>query len=75
VAKQRRPTQCVRAEPGGRTTRWLPPTVELARYALRTAIADSEEQARHVRAIRAQQTEAFQTFAAGFQRCVGPLPE
>ncbi len=43
--------------------------------ALRTAIADSEEQARHVRAVRAQQTEAFQAFAAGFQNRVGPLPE
>lgn len=49
-------------------------TEELA-DALRTAIADSEEQARHVRAVRAQQTRAFQAFAAGFQRRFGPLPE
>ena len=49
-------------------------TEELA-DALRTAIADSEDQARHVRAVRAQQTRAFQAFAAGFQRRFGPLPE
>jgi hypothetical protein len=44
-------------------------------HALRTAIADSEDQARHVRKIRTQQTQAFQTFTAGFQRHFGPLPE
>jgi hypothetical protein len=48
---------------------------EELRDALRTAIADSEGQARHVRTVRGQQTEAFQAFAAGFQHRVGPLPE
>jgi hypothetical protein len=43
--------------------------------ALRTAIADSEEQARHVRTVRAQQAQAFQAFAVGFQRRFRPLPE
>lgn len=43
--------------------------------ALRTTIADSEEQARHVRAVKARQTQAFQAFAAGFQRHFGPLPD
>jgi hypothetical protein len=49
-------------------------TVEL-QDALRTAIVDSEEQARHVRGVRARQTEAFQAFAVGFQRRFGPLPD
>jgi hypothetical protein len=43
--------------------------------ALRTAIADSEEQASHVRAVRARQTQAFQAFATGFQQHIGPLPD
>jgi hypothetical protein len=43
--------------------------------ALRTAIVDSEEQARHVRGVRTRQAEEFQAFATGFQRRFGPLPE
>ena len=43
--------------------------------ALRTAIADSEEQALYVRGVRAKQAQEFQAFAAGFQRRFGPLPE
>jgi hypothetical protein len=43
--------------------------------ALRTAITDSEEQARHVRSVRARQTQAFQAFAADFHRRFGPLPD
>jgi hypothetical protein len=43
--------------------------------ALRAAISDSEGQARHVRGVRARHTQAFQAFAAGFQRRFGPLPE
>jgi hypothetical protein len=43
--------------------------------ALRTAIADSEEQARHVRGARARQAQAFQDFASGFEHRFGPLPD
>jgi hypothetical protein len=43
--------------------------------ALRSAISDSEEQALHVRGVRARQAKEFQTFAEGFQRHFGPLPE
>jgi hypothetical protein len=43
--------------------------------ALRSAIADAEQQARHVRKIRAQQAHAYQQFAAEFHGRFGPLPD
>jgi hypothetical protein len=43
--------------------------------ALRTAIADSEDQARHIREFRARQTDAFQAFASDIHRRFGRLPE
>lgn len=43
--------------------------------ALRGAIADSEELARHRRKIRTEQASAFQSFANGFQTRIPPLPE
>jgi hypothetical protein len=43
--------------------------------ALRTAIARSEDQARHVREFRARQADAFQAFASEIHRRFGGLPE
>ncbi len=43
--------------------------------ALRTAIADSEDQARHVREFRVRQADAFQAFASEIHRRFGGLPE
>jgi hypothetical protein len=43
--------------------------------ALRTAISDSEDQARHARTVRAQQAQMFQAFAAGLRRRFEPLSD